>query len=67
MPETKKQTVKKGQTLNLDKMEQIVAEVLGVHPKYLIKRGIKLELDIYKMEADGLTFDGWKHKEHHER
>ena len=50
--------------LSLDEKEQIAKEVLGVHPKYLIKSGLKLIVDINAMSRDGLVFNGFKHTEY---
>ena len=53
--------------LSLEQKELIVEEILGVHPMYLIKEGLNLKLDIYKLNADGKTFNEWKHTEHYHR
>jgi len=50
-------------SLSLSKKEKIVEEVLGVHPKYLRKSGLKLIVDVSAMAADGVQFSGFKHKE----
>lgn len=55
------------QPLSLKEKELIVKEVLGVHPKYLIKSGLKLVLDISKLQADGENFQEWQHTEHYYR
>lgn len=64
MANNKQGAVKK--PLSLEEKNKIAEEVLGVHPRYLIKRGLNLQLDIYKLEADSGNFTDWKHKEHHE-
>lgn len=64
MDNTKKGVVKPA-PLSLEEKELIVKEVLGAHPKYLIKSGRKLILDISQLESDGEKFTDWKHTEHY--
>jgi len=41
-------------------VEDYVAEYLGVHPKYLLFTGSEITVDLWKLEHDGLRFDGFK-------
>lgn len=42
--------------LTEDQKFQIVADVLGVHPKYLIYDGLTIKVDLYRMTLDGVAF-----------
>ena len=57
----------KPKPLTFEEKESIVEEILGVHPKYLIKCGRALKADTWKMEADGKIFSEWNHTEHYYR
>ena len=56
------QTQKKGRAtapasvLTEEQKHEIVAEVLGVHPKYLIYDGLNIKVDLYRMTLDGVAF-----------
>ena len=39
--------------------EDIVAEFLGVHPKYLLFTASEVKVDLWKLEHDGQRFDGF--------
>ena len=63
MPEAKKSTeIKKTTVKKLSEEEQakIVEEYLGVHPKYFIYEGLKIQVDIWNLEHDGLNWRGFK-------
>ena len=64
---TKKRAGLKPRPLSFDEKEEIVKEIIGVEPKYLIKAGIKLFVDVSAMAAQGVEFTGFKHKEHYNR
>ena len=46
--------------LSLEQQEAVVAEYLGVHPKYFVYKGLNLQPDIWNMEHDGFYFNGFK-------
>lgn len=42
----------------------VVEHYLGVHPRFLIERpGMVLAVDIYRMEYEGVVFNGFKNLE----
>ena len=45
---------------------EVVADYIGIHPKYFHYRGAKIEVDIYKMSMDGVNWTGFpaNHKGH---
>ena len=47
---------------SLSKGEQalVVEHYLGVHPKYFVYEGLKVNVDIWNMEYDKKHFNGWK-------
>ena len=51
---------KKKVKLTNAQIEDIVADYLGVHPKYLLYEGAKIKVDSWSYEHDGLRFNGWK-------
>ena len=53
--------------LSLEEKENIAAEVLGVHPKFLLKETDQiLRLAIWEMQAAGFSFTGFKHRTIHD-
>lgn len=47
--------------LSRQKIEQIVAEYFGVHPKYFVYGGITIQVDIAQFELDKKKrFVGWE-------
>ena len=52
-------SVKEGQRLTDQEKEDIVAEYLGVHPRYFIYEGAKITINNWQFEHDGNRFNGW--------
>ena len=52
--------------LTQEQKEDIVEEVLGVHPRYFLKSGLNLKIDIFTLNAEGKHFNGWTFKERHQ-
>jgi len=47
-------------SLNKDQQELVVEEYLGVHPKWLMPKGLNLQLNMGGFRSEGKLFDGWK-------
>lgn len=39
--------------------EQVVAEYIGIHPKYFVYAGAAIKIDVYKMSMDGVNWTGF--------
>lgn len=58
----KQQAIKTG-ALTPEEKENICAEILGIHPKYLQAHGITLKVDVWQFEHDtGKKFKGFPGK-----
>ena len=42
-----------------EQKQEVVADYIGIHPKYFHYRGAKIEIDIYKMSMDGVNWTGF--------
>jgi hypothetical protein len=46
-------------SLSKEEQEAVIEHYLGVHPKYFVYRGIDLSVDIYNLNLDRKTFNGF--------
>ena len=58
--ESKKVEPKKVEPLSEENKINIVAEYLGVHPKYLLFTYGEITVDIWNLQKDNVRFDGFK-------
>jgi len=55
---TKRAAPKKA-ALSKEEKELIVADVIGVHPKYFVYNGTEIKINVYKMAQDGVNWSGF--------
>ena len=51
--------VAKPAPLSKEDKENIVAELVGVHPKYFVYVGTQIKIDVYRMSMDGVNWSGF--------
>ena len=49
----------KTESLSLEQKEQVVADYIGIHPKYFWYRGVSIDVDLYKLSKDGINWTGF--------